>query len=163
MSLKSKIEATLFVTGKAMNINEISGIVKADPEKVEEALLELIMEYSSKNGALEIDDEEGYILQVKDEFSDIVNSIMPVEISDSILKTLSIIAIKQPILQSNLVNIRGICAYDHISYLIDENLIDKKPKGKSYMLKTTSKFLEYFKLKGDTEDLVKLLDKQINN
>ena len=163
MNLKSKIEATLFVTGKAMNVSEIAGIVKANHEEVEEALLDLIMEYASKNGALEIDDEEGYILQVKEEYSDIVNSIMPVEISDSILKTLSIIAIKQPILQSNLVNIRGICAYDHINYLINENLIDKKPKGKSYMLKTTSKFLEYFKLKGDTEELVKLLDKQINN
>ena len=163
MSLKSKIEATLFVTGKAMKINEISGIVKADAKEVEEALLELIMDYASQDGALEIDDEDGYIIQVKDEYSDIVNKIMPIEISDNILKTLTIITIKQPILQSELVNIRGICAYDHINCLIDQDLITKKPKGKSYLLKTTSKFLEYFKFKGDTEELVKLLDRQVKN
>lgn len=48
MSLKAKIEATLFVTGKAMKINEISEIIHAPTEDIEEALLDLIMDYASR-------------------------------------------------------------------------------------------------------------------
>ena len=62
--LKSRIEAVLFVTAKVLQIKDIAEILEEEPEVVEEALLELIMDYASRDGALEIDDENGYILQV---------------------------------------------------------------------------------------------------
>lgn len=158
MSLKSKVEATLFVTGKAMTINEISQITKASVDDVEEALLDLIMDYASRDGALEIDDEDGYIIQVKDDYFDIVETLLPVEISENILKTLSLIALKQPIMQSDVVTVRGASAYDHINYLIEEDLISKKSKGKSFMLKTTSKFQEYFKFTSDAQAISSILE-----
>lgn len=157
MSLKAKIEAVLFVTGKAMDIEEISGILKASTESVEEAMLELIMEYSSRDGALEIDDEDGYIIQVKEDYSNIVEQLIPIEMSQAVLKTLSMIAIKQPVLQSDLVTLRGVTVYDHINSLLEMGLITKKAKAKSYMIKTTPKFQEYFKLKGDVDNLSELL------
>lgn len=163
MSLKAKIEATLFVTGKAMNVKEIADIIKAPVDDVEESLLELIMDYSSRDGALEIDDEDGYIIQVKEDYLSIVEQLLPVKMSDSILKTLSAIAIKQPIYQYDLVNLRGISAYDHVNYLLEEGLISKKPNGKSFIIKTTPKFHEYFKLKGDTETLAQVLSTQLKN
>lgn len=163
MTLKAKIEAALFASGKALKINEISEILNASNEEVEENLLELIMDYASRDGALEIDDEDGYIIQVKEEYSDIVETLVPAEIPDSILKTLSAIAIKEPLLQSSLINIRGMGAYDHINYLHEKELITKKPKGKSYILKTTTKFKEYFKLTGDTDAIAQILDKQSRN
>ena len=61
--LKSRIEAVLFVTAKVLQINDIAEILGEEPDVVEEALLELIMDYASREGALEIDDENGYILQ----------------------------------------------------------------------------------------------------
>ena len=67
--LKSRIEAVLFVTAKVLQINEIAEILEEEPELVEEALLELIMDYASREGALEIDDENGYILQVKQDIN----------------------------------------------------------------------------------------------
>jgi segregation and condensation protein B len=158
MSLKSKIEATLFVTGKAMKINEIAEIVKAAPEDIEESLLDLIMDYSSREGALEIDDEDGYIIQVKSDYSDIVETLMPIAIPENILKTLCAIAIKQPVAQSDIVTLRGATAYDHVNYLLAEELISKKSKGKSYVLKTTQKFQEYFKITGDTKELARILE-----
>ena len=42
MTLKSKIEAVLFVTAKAMQVSEIAEILKEDELMVEDALLELI-------------------------------------------------------------------------------------------------------------------------
>jgi len=160
MTLKARIETVLFVTAKAMEIKEIAEILNEPEEDVEMALLELIMDYSARESALEIDDEAGYILQVKEEYMDIVEKLCPTEMKPAVLKTLTIIALKEPIRQSALVELRGSTAYDHIAELITKGMISKtKDKnGRSYNLKTTAKFAEYFKLKGDTKTLAKILD-----
>ena len=87
-SLKSRIEAVLFTTAKVLQIEDIAQILETDDvEAVEEAMLDLIMDYATRDGALEIDDENGYILQVKDEHMDIVEKLCPIEISKPVLKT----------------------------------------------------------------------------
>ena len=165
MSLKARIETVLFVTAKAMTAQEISEILKEFPDEVESALLDLIMDYSSRESALEIDDEDGYIIQVRQEYMDIVEKLVPVELKPATLRTLSVIAIKEPIRQTKLVELRGQSAYDHILELIDKGLITKKKdkNGRSFILKTTSKFSEYFKLKGDIKALAKILDLDKNS
>lgn len=158
-NLKSKIEAVLFVTAKAMQPTEISEILKVPVEDVESALLDLMFDYSSREGALEIDDEDGYILQVKAEHLDIVEKLCPVDLKPAVVKTLTVIALKEPIRQTELKEIRSN-AYEHIQELIEKGLISrtKDKNGRSYNLKTTPKFAEYFKLKGDAKTLAKLLD-----
>ena len=157
--LKSKIEAVLFITSKAMQPNEIAQILEVDSEAVEQALLDLMFDYSSRNGALEIDDEDGYIIQVKAEHMDIVEKLCPVELKPAVIKTLTVIALKEPIRQSYLKEIRP-SAYEHIAELLEQGLISKtKDKnGRSFNLRTTKKFQEYFKLKGDIKALVQRLD-----
>lgn len=159
-NLKSRIEAVLFTTAKALQAKEIAEILCEQPDTVEEALLELIMDYSSRDGALEIDDEDGYILQVKNEHMDIVEKLCPVELKPATLKTLTVIALKEPIRQSYLKELRGSNAYEHVQELIEKGLISKKrdKNGRSFNLKTTQKFSEYFKLKGDAKTLAKILD-----
>ena len=158
--LKSRIEAVLFVTAKVLQIKDIAEILEEEPEKVEEALLELIMDYASRDGALEIDDENGYILQVKQEHLDIVEKLCPVELKPPVLKTLTVIALKEPIRQSLLKDLRGSNAYEHVQELLEKGLISrhKDKNGRSYNIKTTPKFAEYFKLKGDVRALVKTLN-----
>lgn len=159
--LKARIEAVLFTTAKALSAKEIGEILGVEEETAEEALLELIMDYSSRDGALEIDDEDGYILQVKEEHMDIVEKLCPVELKPAVLRTLTIIALKGPIRQTALKDMRGSTAYEHVQELLEKGLISKtKDKnGRSFNLKTTPKFAEYFKLKGDTKTLAKMLDK----
>ena len=70
--IKSKVEAVLFITSRAMKPIEIAQILDLDEEVVENALLDLMFDYSSRSGALEIDDEDGYIIQVKAQHMDIV-------------------------------------------------------------------------------------------
>lgn len=158
--LKSKIEAVLFTTAKALTVKEIAEILGTEIEPTEEALLELIMDYASRDGALEIDDEDGYILQVKTEHMDIVEKLCPVELKPAVLKTLTVIALKEPIRQSYLKDLRGSTAYEHIPELLEKGLISKtKDKnGRSYNIRTTKKFNEYFKLKGDARALAKILE-----
>ena len=160
--LKSRIEAVLFVTAKALSLEEIAAYLDEEPEKIEESVLELIMDYSSRDGALEIDDENGYILQVREEYSDIVEKICPIDLSPAVLRTLLVIALKQPIRQTELVKLRSN-AYEHVSELVEIGLVSKhKDKnGRSINLKTTPKFAEYFKLKGDTRALVKQLEQDL--
>ena len=164
VDLKSKVEAVLFITSRAMQPAEIAQILGMDEvegtEKVESALLDLMFDYSSRNGALEIDDEDGYIIQVRAEHMDIVEKLCPVELSPAVLKTLTVIALKEPIRQTMLKELRP-SAYEHISELLEAGLISrtKDPKnGRSYNIRTTKKFKEYFKLKGDIKALVQRLD-----
>lgn len=158
--LKSKVEAVLFVTSKTLQAEDIAVILDVDKEQVEEALLELIMDYSARDGALEIDDEDGYILQVKAEHMDIVELLCPIEIKPAVLKTLTVIALKEPIRQAQLKEIRGANAYEHVQELVDLGMISKNKdkNGRSFNLRTTKKFSEYFKLKGDSKALSKLID-----
>lgn len=159
--LKARIEAVLFTTAQALSIKDIAEILnEEDLEKTEEAMLELIMDYSSRPGALEIDDENGYILQVKEEHMDIVEKLCPVELKPGALRTLSVIALKEPIRQTDLKELRGSGAYEHVQELLEKGLISRTrdKNGRSYNLKTTPKFAEYFKLKGDTRSLAKLLE-----
>ena len=157
--LTAKVEAVLFITSKATQPEEIAQILEVDEEKVQEALLDLMFDYSSRNGALEIDDEDGYIIQVKAEYMDIVEKLCPVELSPAVIKTLTVIALKEPIRQSYLKEIRP-SAYEHIAELLKEGLISrsKDKNGRSFNIRTTKKFQEYFKLKGDIKALVKRLD-----
>ncbi len=156
-SLKSRIEAVLFTTAKVLQIEDIAQILETDDvEAVEEAMLDLIMDYATRDGALEIDDENGYILQVKDEHMDIVEKLCPVEISKPVLKTLTVIALKEPIRQSVLKEYRSN-AYEHIQELVEKGLVAKTrdKNGRSFNVSTTPKFAEYFKLKGDLRSLMK--------
>ena len=104
-NLKSRIEAVLFVTAKALSLEEIATYLDVEPEEIEESILELIMDYASRDGALEIDDENGYILQVKEDYSDIVEKICPIDLSPAVLRTLLVIALKEPIRQTELVRL----------------------------------------------------------
>ena len=157
--LKSRIEAVLFITARAVSLEEIAAILDVETEKIEEAMLELIMDYSRREGALEIDDENGYILQVKEDYTDLVELLCPVDLKPAVLRTLSVIAIKQPIRQTDLKELRGSTAYEHIQELVDKGLVSNK-NGRSFNLKTTPKFTEYFKLKGDTRALAKILESE---
>lgn len=159
-SLKPRIEAVLFTTAKALKIKEIAEILGCEVNDAEEALLELIMDYASRDSALEIDDEDGYILQVRTEHMDIVEKLCPVELKPSVLKTLTVIALKEPIRLSYLKELRGSNSYEHVAELVEKGLISKNKdkNGRSFNIKTTAKFAEYFKLKGDAKALVKFLE-----
>jgi segregation and condensation protein B len=157
-SLKGRIEAALFITREALSFKDIADIVEASIDDVQAALGELIQDYAFRaDSSLEIDDTDGYILQVRDDYSDIVNKMMPMDLSAATLRTLSAIAIKSPILQSELIELRGSSAYDHIGELIKRKLVNKRRSGRSYLLSTTRTFQEYFKLADDKQALEHLL------
>ena len=59
-------------------------------------------------------------------------------------KTLAVIAYKAPVLQAEIIHIRGNKAYDHIQQLKENGLIVSEPKGRSRLIKLTPQFYDYF-------------------
>src|ERR1700722_2439828 len=118
-------------------------------------MLELFREYEEREGGLEIADDDGYTFQVKDQFASLMDEFLPVEMSTALLRTLSAIAIKQPIPQSEIIRIRGAGAYEHIKELVIKGLVSKREdeKTRSPLLSTTKQFQEYFRLTKDGKSL----------
>jgi len=148
--LKAQVEAALFLTEKPLKAQAVAVIVNAEVNLVRQTILELINDYEARNGGLEVADDDGYIIQVKDEYTNLVDEFVPIDMPTALIRTLSAIAIKQPVMQSEVIKIRGAGAYDHIKELVERELIMKREDGgRSPVLTTTKKFQEYFRLSKD--------------
>jgi len=162
MSLKARVEAVLFLTDKPVVAAAVAKLVNEDVQLVRQAILELIHDYEEKQCALEIaDDDDGYMMQVRDEYANLANDLAPIDLPVSVVRTLSAIAIKQPVMQSDIVRIRGAGAYEHIKELLEKELIAKKEEGRSPLLSTTKKFQQYFRLSQDAKALRYQLKEQV--
>jgi segregation and condensation protein B len=158
--MRKKVEAVLFVTDKALHAQAIARIINVDVQLVRQAILELIEQYESRETALEIVQDNGYVIEVKPEFASIMQEFLPLDIPTSLLRTLSAIAIRAPVAQSEIVQMRGASAYDHIKDLVERDLIHKKEEGRSPILSTTKKFQQYFRLSSDGSELRKYVKQQ---
>ena len=104
-------------------------------------------DYAHRDTALEIRQEgQRYGLQLRDSLGDLVQSLLPVDLSTAALRTLATIALKKRILQSDLVELRGSGAYDHIKELLAQNFIERKrqSEGRSFWLSLSEKFHRTF-------------------
>mgnify|MGYP001237356887 FL=1 len=75
------------------------------------------------------------------------------EISPEVLKTASIIAYNQPILQSDLVKLLGSGVYDRVRTLRQMGLVTGRHVGQSLLLSTTREFSERFGLGTKKEEI----------
>jgi segregation and condensation protein B len=143
---KCRIEAVLFAVGKYLDEETISQLCEIEKRNVKKSLEELRKEYDSRTGALMIVQEgDSWKINVREKFLSLVRKIVSdTELSKSVMETLSVIAWKTPVYQNEVVKIRGNKCYDHIEELENAGFITKDKKGRSYILKTTEKFYNYF-------------------
>jgi len=160
LDLKSQVEAILFITDKPLKTGAISKMLNRAYDDIQSALVQLIQEYEDRNGGLEIGTDDGYIIQVKTQYLNIVTEMMPLELNPGPMRTLSAIALKEPVLQSEVIDMRGSGAYDHINDLVEMDLITKTPKGLTYILKTTNKFDQYFRLSQEANKIKEKLQEE---
>ena len=160
MKLATKIEAIFYIKGKPLSIEEIFTLLerkttessKISPENralIEDALIELMNDYAHRDSALEITETEaGYSLQLKDEYSYLLKELVPAELGKGALRTLAAVALKNPILQTELIDLRGSSAYQQVGELVELGFIRKRQQadGRSYWLEVTNKFHQYFEV-----------------
>jgi len=146
MELKNQIEAILFSAGKKVSYEELSTLCNAPIPEIKKRLYELKKEYEDRQSSLLlIEEADGWKLTVKEKYLPIVQKLIPeTELPKSILETLAVIAWKHPAIQSEVIKIRTNKAYDHIRDLEKLGFITKEKKGRSYLIKLTNKFNEYF-------------------
>jgi segregation and condensation protein B len=146
------LEAALYVSGRALTLEELADIIGKSQSTAQKLLDNLSFEYNQKDGALEVIalPKDRYVMQLKPELTPKVGKLIPGGLlSFATLQTLVFIALKQPIIQSELVAQRGTHSYDHIRDLVDKKFIDAVPEGRSKLLTTTKLFADYFGLDSD--------------
>lgn len=149
MSLATKIEAILYLKGQPLSIAQIASYAQCDRALVEEGIIELIDDYAHRESALEVvETSAGYTLQLRDRFQDLVQTLIPLELGVGALRTLAAIALHNPITQSELVNLRGSGAYQHVQELVSLGFVRKRRSSdcRSSLLHITDKFHQYFQL-----------------
>jgi segregation and condensation protein B len=146
------LEAALYVSGRAMTLEELSDLINKSQSTTQKILDNLAFEYNQRGGALEVVPlpRDRYVLQLKPELTPRVGKLIPGGLlTFSTLQTLVFVALKQPILQSDLVTQRGTQCYDHVKELVEKKFIDTVPEGRSRLLTTTPLFADYFGLDSD--------------
>ena len=146
------LEAALYVSGRALTLEELSNLIGKSQSTTQKILDNLGFEYNQREGALEVVvlPRDRYAMQLKPELTPRVGKLIPGGLlSFTTLQTLVFIALKQPIMQSDLVAQRGTHCYDHVKELIEKKFIDTVPEGRSKLLTTTPLFADYFGLESD--------------
>ena len=161
--LKKTIQAVLFASAQKLELERIAKICKTTEEEALTYLEEWKKELdSNSNPMMLVSDEDGWRLTIREKFISVVRKVVKkTELPKSILETLSIVAYKVPVLQSNVIKIRTNKAYDHLRYLEKAGLITREKHGRTKMIKLSPKFYEYFdispeKLKEKMQEKVKL-------
>lgn len=165
IKLATKIEAIFYIKGRPISVDEIFScllrdlrgsdvlesekISESDRALVEDALIELMNDYAHRHSALEIvETEAGYSLQLKQEYEYLLQELVPAELGKGALRTLAAVALKNPILQTELIDLRGSSAYQQVAELVKLGFIRKREQadGRSYWLEVTNKFHQYFEI-----------------
>ncbi len=147
------LEAALYIAGRPLDLNELGQVIGSRSKKKAQKYAEVLrQEYTARNTSLEIlalkDDR--YVLQVKSEFTPLIKKLVNKPLlSSGPLKTLSYIALRQPISQKRVIDVRGQHAYGHVKLLKEMGLIISERSGRSMALRTTDYFADYFGLTHD--------------
>ncbi len=145
---EKKVEAVLFAVGREITSERIAILCSLEVAEVNSIVKKLQQDYGQRNHSLQIvEKENGWKLTVKDEFVPLVSSLVSsTEMDRPLMETLAVVAWKYPVVQSEVVKLRGQSAYEHMKLLEEQGFIEKERFGRTYRVKLTKKFFQYFDL-----------------
>jgi segregation and condensation protein B len=160
---RNLIEGALYAAGRPLDVEELSTKLEIPKKEVEELVRVVAFDYLEREGALIVAQiGEKYQMQLRPELTETVSKFAKGgAIAERYLRTLTVIALKQPILKSTVIKIRGTGAYEHIKYLLDNDLISAVKKGRSAELTTTDKYADMFGLPKNKEELKRMMISQL--
>ncbi len=154
--MKERVEAILFASSEPITAAKIAKILGTSPKEVEQAIEELMEDYASRKTSIEIVRlGKKYLMRVKPEYSDIVKAFTEKDLERGVLRTLAVIAVKQPIKLSDLARIRGNRCYEHVKKLREMDFVSEEKRGRATILRTTKNFAVYFGLKSSDPEEIK--------
>ena len=150
--IKNRVEAVLFTTGRFLDLDELSNLTGIGSfGSLKEALNSLIEDYKNKETSLVIVEEnQKFKLNIKKDYLYLTTKLLnETEFDKPTQETLALVAYKQPVLQAEIINMRGNKAYDHMKKLKEMNFVTSEKNGRTRLLKTTQKFYDYFDVVGN--------------
>ena len=145
---EKKVEAVLFAVGKEITSERIASLCSLEIKQIEPIIESLSQRYQQMSNALKIvKKENGWKLTVHDHYVPLVSSLVSnTELERPLMETLAVIAWRYPIVQSEVVKLRNAKAYDHMKQLEELGFVAKEKHGRTFKVKLTKKFFEYFDL-----------------
>jgi len=154
------IEALIFVSEEPLSPKTIAEVLREDRQVVEEGLAELVKEFNSRNGGLQLREVAGgWQFATRPEYHEHVRAFLRTRPSAKLtlasLETLAVIAYRQPVTVPEILEIRGVQSPSAIRTLLDKKLIVAKGRkdtvGRPMMYGTSKEFLMQFGLKDLSE------------
>lgn len=150
------LEALLFVSGDAVEIEDIKEKLNVSEEELNEAFETLKKRFSEDKGIhilkygtkLQFCSNPEYV----DSVSAVINPVREKELTKAMLETLAIIAYKQPVTRGEIEELRRVDSSYAVQMLSRLNMITvvgrKDAIGKPLLFGTTDDFLRHFSLTG---------------
>ncbi len=175
--LQAAIEAIFFTSGEPVSLSRLYEIFSVKGTKneafrkktIQKALYSIRDEYNEKSihGIYLSINGDYFSFKTKSNIAPLISTflkIKPQKFTKAQLETLSIVAYKQPVIRSEIEQIRGVDSDSILKFLLEKNLIRiagrKEIIGRPLIYKTTNFFLEVFGLKnlGDLPSIKEIED-----
>ncbi|HUJ78759.1 MAG TPA: SMC-Scp complex subunit ScpB [Nitrospiria bacterium] len=157
---RAAVEAILFTTVESVTLEQLSQAIGAEASKIRRWLDQLEQELEAPHRGLQlVAVAGGYRLVTKGGVAEYLRRhrqmTAAVRLSKAALETLAIVAYKQPVLRTEVEQIRGVDCAGVLKTLLDYRLIKivgrREMVGRPIVYGTTREFLEYFGLNALTE------------
>ena len=163
--IAARLESALYSAGRPLTIEELIKATGTESRQKTIAVLEsIIKKMKNMFKAIEIVTlpDGSYVFQLKPEYSSSVRKYASKPLlSRATQKTLSYIALEQPISSRQLLEVRGSGVYAHLKELRQLNFIENQNIGRLRIYSTTEKFQKYFGIEGDITTLKQKLFKRV--
>jgi len=163
--IAARLESALYSAGRPLTIEELIKAAGTESRQKTITVLEsIIKKMKNTFKAIEIVSlpDGSYVFQLKPEYSASVRKYASKPIlSRATQKTLSYIALEQPISSKQLLEVRGSGVYGQLKELRQLNFVEHQSIGRLKIYSTTEKFQKYFGIEGDVDILKQKLFKRV--
>jgi segregation and condensation protein B len=154
--IKNIIESLLFVADEPLTIDRFKQILnQPETKQIRSTLEEISAEYQERQGGFYLHEVAGgFQIRTRPEYTPWIKRLIqpkPSRLSKAALETLAIVAYKQPIIRSDIENVRGVDCGGVLKVLLERGFLRvmgrKEIPGRPLIYGTTKRFLEVFDLK----------------
>ena len=163
--IAARLESALYSAGRPLTIEELIKAAGTESRQKTLTVLEsIIKKMKNTFKAIEIVSlpDGSYVFQLKPEYSSSVRKYASKPLlSRATQKTLSYIALEQPISSKQLLEVRGSGVYGQLKELRQLNFVEHQSVGRLKIYSTTEKIQKYFGIEGDVTTLKQKLFKKV--
>jgi len=163
--IAARLESALYSAGRPLTIEELIKSTGTESRQKTLSILEsIIKKMKNTFKAIEIVTlpDGSYVFQLKPEYSSSIRKYASKPLlSRATQKTLSYIALEQPISSKQLLEVRGSGVYGQLKELRQLNFIENQNIGRLKIYSTTEKFQKYFGIDGDVNVLKQKLFRRV--